>query len=496
MRGVELDGELPAGEAEAVVDRSENAGGVAERERILEVARRARLPQVRAVQQLSHQHAAAHDAGIRARRCHRRVQRRGIGRKRLPVQRRADGAGVEQAEGVGQRERGESGAERVVVDQRDALLGGEGHVAADPEGEVGERAEVALARGAEHAHARRLAGVECVDDTRQELGPHTRGALRKPVREPHHRGAHDLARCVGPGRHAVVAQQTPVVGVHLVALDAHPLADADAGRDAVDAVGARHCPLDHGARGADAIEGGGRDLDALITAGDAHDLGQCELLAVQDHAHREPVCRCSHRPGRGGGRPGHRPELPIAARRTMDSDARRALVRAPGGDRPARLAFLLVLARARGHEPRHLGRCRGAAARDARSDRRPGLRLGGRGRGVPARRDPGDGARAPARPRPAARGPGRLRAARRRRLGADGHDRATPGRSSRSRSSAASRPGSSRSSRPPSCRCSSTTRTWMRRTAPSSAPRRSRTWPASHSAARSWDSRPPTTCCC
>ena len=69
----------------------------------------------------------------------------------------------------------------------------------------------------------------------------------------------------------------------------------------------------------------------------------------------------------------------------MDGDAARALVRAPGGDRPARLALLLVLARARGHEPRHLGGRRRAAARDARPDRRPGLRLGGRGRGVPAR---------------------------------------------------------------------------------------------------------------
>ncbi len=301
VRGVELDGELPAGEAEAVVDRAENAGGVAERERILEVARGARLPQVRAVQQLAHQHAArarCRDTAARpprpgaAARCWPRTPPSRAPRRRC---RRRAGGGRRPA-----RAR-RAGAEGVVVDQRDALLGGQGHVAADPVGEVGERAEIALARGAERPHARRLAGVECVDDAREELGPHTRGALREAVREPHHGRAHDVARCVRPGRHAVIAQQTPVVGVHLVALDAHALADADAGRDAVDAVGARDCALDHGARGPDAIEGVGRDLDALVAARDAHDLCERQLLAVQDHAHREPVCRCSHRPGRGGG---------------------------------------------------------------------------------------------------------------------------------------------------------------------------------------------------
>ena len=43
MRGVELDRELAAGEAEPVVDRAEDRRGVAERERILQVAGRARL---------------------------------------------------------------------------------------------------------------------------------------------------------------------------------------------------------------------------------------------------------------------------------------------------------------------------------------------------------------------------------------------------------------------------------------------------------------------
>ena len=54
VRGVELDGELIAGEAERIVDRSQNPGGIAERERVLQVARSTWLPQVRALEQLPH----------------------------------------------------------------------------------------------------------------------------------------------------------------------------------------------------------------------------------------------------------------------------------------------------------------------------------------------------------------------------------------------------------------------------------------------------------
>ena len=79
----------------------------------------------------------------------RRVQRGGVGGEGLPVERGADRERLQQAHGVGQRERREAGAEGVVVDQRDALLGGQGHVAADAVGEVGQRAEIALARRAE-----------------------------------------------------------------------------------------------------------------------------------------------------------------------------------------------------------------------------------------------------------------------------------------------------------------------------------------------------------
>ena len=239
--------------------------------------------------------------------------------KRLPVERRADREGVQDAHGVGQRERGQAGAERVVVDQRDAFLGGQGHVAADAVCEIGERAEVALAGRAEQAHAGRLVRVERVDDARQELRAHARGALREPVGQAHHGGAHHLARRVRPGRHAVIPQQAPVVGVHLVGSDAHALAHADARGDAVDAVGALGRALDDRACGAHALERVGRHLDPLAASRDAHDFLEREPLAVQDHAHDQPVCRGRHPPGRD--RRPDRPELPPAARRTMDGDA-------------------------------------------------------------------------------------------------------------------------------------------------------------------------------
>ena len=200
---------------EAVVDGAQDAGGVAERERVLQVARASGLPQVRALQQRPHARAAPHDAGVGSRQRDRRVEGGGVGGEGLPIERGRDRARIEQAQRVGQRERRQPGAERVVVDQRDALLGGQGHVAADAVGEVGQRAEIALARGAEQPHARRLVGVQRIDDAREQLGAHAGGALGEAVREPQHGGAHDLARCVGAGRHAVIAQQAAVVGVHL-----------------------------------------------------------------------------------------------------------------------------------------------------------------------------------------------------------------------------------------------------------------------------------------
>ena len=256
MRGVELDRELRAGEAEAVVDRAENAGGVAERERILEVARGARAP-------TGTSRPAARASARCAARCPDTAARRrrpGAAARcwpRRPPSRapRATVQASSRRSGVGQRERREPGAEGVVVDQRDALLGGQGHVAADAVGEVGQRAEIALARGAEHPHARRLAGVERVDDARRAArGARPRCPSRTRSRAAPWRRARPRAGRPGPVGHAVIAQQAPVVGVHLVGADAHALAHADAGRDAVDAVGALDRALDHGARGLHASE--------------------------------------------------------------------------------------------------------------------------------------------------------------------------------------------------------------------------------------------------
>ncbi len=195
------------------------------------------LPQVGAGQQLAHARGARGDAGIGPGGRDGGMERGSVGGEGLPVECSAHRERVQQAHGVGQRERRRAGAEGVVVDQRDALLGGQGHVAAEAVGEVGQRAEIALARRAERSHARGLTGVECIDDAREQLGAHARGALREPVREAQHGRAHDVARGVRAGRHAVVVQQPVVVGVHLAGADRHPLAHADARRDAVHAVG-------------------------------------------------------------------------------------------------------------------------------------------------------------------------------------------------------------------------------------------------------------------
>ena len=138
----------------------------------------------------------------------------------------------------------------------------------------------------------------------------------------------------------MVGDQAAVVGVHLVGADAHALAHADAGRHAVDA-GAVRRPrraLDDGAGGLHALERLGGDLDALAAAGDAHDLVEREPLAVQDHAHREPVCRAPLGAGRGRGRnddridqsPGPPRGVRWAAMVSALLEARRAVIGPPG----------------------------------------------------------------------------------------------------------------------------------------------------------------------
>ncbi len=293
MRGVELDRELGAGEGEAVVDRPEDPGGVAERERVLQVARRARLPQVGALQQLTHARAAPDDARIRPGPGDRRVEGGGVGGECLPVECSSDRAGLQQTHGIGQCKCRQARAEGVVVDQRDAFFGSQGHVTADAVGKIGERAEIALPGRSAQPHARRLVGVEGIDDAPEQLGAHARGALREAVGEPHHRCPHDLPRGVRARSHAVIPQQAAVVVVHLAGADADALAHTDARRDAVDAdaVGTRDRAFDHVARGLHPRDGVGRHLDALAAACDAHDIIERESLAIQNHAHCGQVCR-------------------------------------------------------------------------------------------------------------------------------------------------------------------------------------------------------------
>ena len=213
------------------------------------------------------------------------------------------------------------------------------------------------------AHARRLAVVERIHDAREQLGPHAGGALREPVREPHHRGAHDVARGVGPGRHAVIAQQPAVVGVHLVGPDAHALAHADAGRDAVDAVGALDRPLDDRARGAHAPS-----ASALTSTRSSPRATRTTSASVSRSPSRVTVIASQYvgaatrRVAVEAAR-GRIDQSCLSGRGVRWTAMLRALSSgAPGGDRPARLALLLVLACACRDEPGHLGRRRRAAA--------------------------------------------------------------------------------------------------------------------------------------
>ena len=312
VRRVELDCELGGGEAETVVCGSEDRRRVAERERVLEVAGRAGVPQVGAGEQRAHARGAPPDARVGPRLGDGRVEGGGVGREGLPVERGTHRERLQHAQGIGQRERREARAKGVVVDQRDSLLGSQRHLAADAVREVGERPEVALSRRSEQAHVRCLAGVERIDDTPEQLRAHTRGALGEAVGEPQHGGAHDLARSSGTGRHAVIGDQAPVVGIHLVGAHAYALAHADTGRDPVDAgaVDDHGRALDDSPRSLHARERIGGHLDALVTARDAYDLSEREPLAVQDHAHCGPVCRARLGAGRGRPRPGRVTRVP------------------------------------------------------------------------------------------------------------------------------------------------------------------------------------------
>ena len=173
-----------------------------------------------------------------------------LARKRLPVQRRADGEASSRRSGVGQRQRGEARAEGVVVDQRDALLRRQGHVAADP---VRRGRPAGRDRSGRAEPSKRTRGVSTAlsaSTTRPRSSVRTPEvpfakplASRTMAARTTSRGASGPAPCGDRAADAGCRRPSRRCS------DAHPLAHADSGGDAVDAVGAPPRPLDHVARG-------------------------------------------------------------------------------------------------------------------------------------------------------------------------------------------------------------------------------------------------------
>ena len=200
VRGVELDRELRAGEAEAVVDGAQDARGVAERERVLQVARRPRLPQVRARRAAR----ASARCGARCRDTAAPAATAGC-RGEVLAAKASQSSAAATVKASSRRTASASASAARPVPKELLLISEMPSLAAR-----GMSPQMPKARSASGPRSlwpaepsmrtRGVSSALSASTTRaSELGPHARGALREPVREPHHGRAHDLARRVRAG---------------------------------------------------------------------------------------------------------------------------------------------------------------------------------------------------------------------------------------------------------------------------------------------------------
>ena len=283
---VQLDRERRQRVAERVARGAADLHDAAVGERVLEVARRARRPQIAALERRPQALELGGDARVGAQRRDRRVKRRDVRRERLEVERRGHGHRVHERLRVGERERAQRGRERAVVDQREGLLRRELDVREELVGEVAERREVGHAGRPEHPHARVRAVVERVNESLGEQRANARRPLGKAVEQPQHRRPHRVGRRRRPVADAVVVDQRAIEAGAVGRRDAVALARTKSRGHPVDRVALLERALDDLAGSVHPLRRAGRELDALARAGHAHHLLERETLAVHDDAHR------------------------------------------------------------------------------------------------------------------------------------------------------------------------------------------------------------------
>ena len=171
LRGVELRLQLALGELERVARRAVDLRQAAEGERILEVARRARPPEVAPFQEAADALEGEAEPRIRPDVADGRMEHRQIGGERLEVHGARDVERAHEPFRVRDGEGGERRREGVRVDECDALFGEELEVSEELGGEVCHRSEVALPDRSEHVDARPFSLVQRAHDALCDLRP-------------------------------------------------------------------------------------------------------------------------------------------------------------------------------------------------------------------------------------------------------------------------------------------------------------------------------------
>ena len=141
--GVQLDGELVTREPQRVSRRPVYLRQATERERVLQVAGEARVPERAAGECGPHPVERDPEAAVRAGVGEGRVEEVEVRRERLEIERTGDVDRVQKGRGVGEGQCAVRGRDGVVVEHGDPLTRGEGEVPQRVVGEVGVRGHAA-----------------------------------------------------------------------------------------------------------------------------------------------------------------------------------------------------------------------------------------------------------------------------------------------------------------------------------------------------------------
>jgi len=213
------------------------------------------------------------------------VQHAHVAAERLEVERARHVERVEEPLGVRERERCERRRERVVVEQRDALLRSGREAVECAVREISVRRQIGHPDRAERAHDRQRAVVQPSHEMFDELGPHAGRAAREAVDHEQELRTDDVVRRRLALADAVLEDQPPVELRELVRADARPLAGTHLQRQPVDERLACERPLDDCTRRPDPLEHARGQRHRLAAARDPKELVEREAGAGERDRH-------------------------------------------------------------------------------------------------------------------------------------------------------------------------------------------------------------------